>query len=71
MIIFEGIENTETVTLTCPVIFELKPRVISAKVISTNTNPGNPNYYDALVGIKYEGSHDIHASVEEENSPYL
>lgn len=71
MIIFEGVADAEIITLTYPVIFELKPRIISAKVINRNINPDNPNYFDALVGINYEGSHYIHAYVEEENSPYL
>lgn len=71
IIIFEGVTNGQTVSLTYPIIFELKPRIISAKVISTNVNDNNPNYFDAVVEIRYEGSHYINAFVEEEHSPYL
>lgn len=71
MIIFEGVRDGVTVTLNYPIIFELKPHIISAKVIGTNVNASNPYYFDALVEIRYEGSHYVHAFVEEENSPYL
>mgnify|MGYP005857727573 CR=1 FL=1 len=71
IITFEGVTNGEIVSLTYPIIFELKPRIISAKVISTNVNNNNPYYFDADVEIRYEGSHYINAYVEEEYSPYL
>lgn len=70
IITFEGVTNGEIVSLTYPIIFELKPRIISAKVISTNVN-NDPYYFDAVVEIRYEGSHYINAYVEEEYSPYL
>lgn len=68
---FDGVVDGETVHLTYPIILELAPRIISASVISTMANPENPNYFDAVVEITYEGSHYIHAYVEEEYNPYL
>lgn len=71
MVVFDGVANGKSVSLSRPVIFELKPRIISATVISTSVNADNPNYFDAVVEIRYEGSHYIHAFVEEEYNPYL
>lgn len=71
VIIFEGVSRGKTFTLTYPIIFEIKPRIISANVISSSVNIDNPNYFDAIVEIRYEGSHYINAFVEEEHNPYL
>lgn len=71
MVVFEGLTKGKKITISRPIIFELKPHIISAKIISTNVNADNPNYFDAVVEIRYEGAHYLHAFVEEEYSPYL
>ena len=71
IIIFEGKYSGRVYKAAYPIIFEQKPKIISAKVVSINASENNPYYYDAIVEINYVGSHYIHSYVEEENSPYL
>lgn len=71
IIIFEGKYSGRVYKASYPIIFEQKPKIISAKVVSINASENNPYYYDAVVEINYVGSHYIHSYVEEENSPYL
>lgn len=71
MILFEGIANGNGVSASYPITLELKPHIISASVVSRNVCSSNPNYFDAVVEIKYEGSYYVDAFVEEEYSPYL
>lgn len=71
VISFEGVVDGKNVDLSYPIRLELKPRILSAKILNTTTNPDNPNYYDAIVEIKYEGAHYVHAYVEEDYSPLL
>ena len=68
---FNGVINNKNIELSYPLRLNLKPRILSAKVLSTKTNPENSNYYDAVVEIKYEGSNYVHAYVEEDYSPLL
>lgn len=70
-ITYEGKINGTPVSLSYPITFELAPKIISASIISTEINANNPNYFDADVEIKYEGSNYLHAYVEEENSTFL
>ena len=71
MILFEGIANGNSVSASYPITLELKPHIIFASVVSRNVSSSNPNYFDAVVEIKYEGSYYVDAFVEEEYSPYL
>lgn len=68
---FNGVINSKNIELSYPLRLDLKPRILSAKVLSTKTNSENSNYYDAVVEIKYEGSNYVHAYVEEDYSPLL
>ena len=68
---FNGVINNKNIELLYPLRLDLKPRILSAKVLSTKTNSENSNYYDAVVEIKYEGSNYVHAYVEEDYSPLL
>lgn len=71
IITFEGLSNGTPVSLSRPITLELKPRILSADVIATYPNNDNAYYFDAVVEIKYEGSHYLHAFVEEEHSDFL
>lgn len=68
---FEGVHDGKNIELSYPLRLELKPRILSAKILSTKINSENSNYYDAVVEIKYEGAHYVHAYVEEDYSPLL
>ncbi|MDE5987067.1 MAG: hypothetical protein K2H16_07320 [Prevotella sp.] len=70
-ILFEGVAGGKTISASYPISFQQKPHIISVEVISTNVNADNPYCFDALVGIRYEGSQYVHAYVEEEGNPYL
>lgn len=68
---FEGIVRGRTVALSLPVTFDLKPRILSVSEISRKINGSNPDYFDAVVGVRYVGSSYVHACVEEEDNPFL
>lgn len=63
----DGIEVTAQYNLT----LETRPRILHAEVISISTNPDDDSCIDATIGVFYEGSKEINASVENINSTQI
>lgn len=66
LISFEGTDNGKQVTSTYNLTLGVKPRILRTSIVSIAPNPRNELYYDVTVDVCYEGSHYLHASLEEE-----
>lgn len=65
-IVCTGIMNGKEVEASYAITFELKPRILSVKILDVTPNKNNSTYYDATVEVRYEGSNYISGLLEEE-----
>lgn len=70
-ITFEGIADNRSVQGTYRLTLDLKPHILETKIISIAPSPRNPEYYDILIDVWYEGSCYVHSTIEEEYSPVV
>ena len=70
-ITFEGMKGDANVHGTYNLTLDLKPHILETKIISIALSPRNPEYYDILIDVWYEGSCYVHSTIEEEYSPIV
>lgn len=66
-IVCTGVTDGGEVEATCTITLDLKPKILSVKILDMTPDENNPTYYDTTVEVRYEGSSYISGILEEEH----
>lgn len=71
LVTLEGKSGGEDVKSEYVMTLEMKPRILSAGLVSVEPDKDNGSYYDVTIEARYEGSNDISAMLSEESGSFI
>lgn len=71
LVTLEGKAGGEDVKSEYVMTLEMKPRILSAGLVSVEPDEDNDSYNKVTIEVRYEGSNDISAMLSEKSGPFI